>query len=253
MDNGLIFNLLNTIIRKEKEGQTISPEQYSELLQMGSWEKANSDYSFFERDQIITDSLRSLKDNESVTIALGVGDISSLTDYWHATNASHAITGYPIVPIDIVSDVEYQARSFSDLEKPGEMWPILKIVDDTLLVNPSTITSIDFEYLKNPNVPYFDYYIDADDKIQYLTEGQVYTLLANETYTDKEDGSVLTVGETIGVKPAQDANNMSIEMSFPPGERVQVLYIILSKLGISLNEQDAVEYGLLREQKEQAE
>lgn len=253
MDNGLIYNLLNTIIRKEKEGQTISPEQFSELLQMCSWEKANADFAFFEQNQIVTDSLRDLKTKTPLTITAGEGDISSLTDYWHATNAYHAITDYDIVPIDLVTDVEYDYKSFSDLEKPELMWPIMKIEGDTLTVNPSTITSITFLYLRKPDVPFFDYYIDANDNIQYLTVGQVYTLKTDESYTDKEDGTVFGVGSTIGVKPAQDANNMSIELSFPDGERIQILYMILEKIGVSLNEQDALQYGLMREQKEQTE
>ena len=176
MNNGLIYNLLNTIIRKEKEGQTISPEQFTELLQMCSWEKANSDYSNFEQNQIITDSFKSLKSQETVAIAAGIGDISSITDYWHATNAYHSITGYPRTPIDIVTDVEYNFRSFSDLEAPSTTWPILKIEADQVVVNPSTITSIEFQYLREPDTPFFDYYIDADDNIQYLTVGQQYTL-----------------------------------------------------------------------------
>ena len=42
MNNGSIFNLLNVIIRKEKEGDTITPQDYSDLLYMCSEEKANA-------------------------------------------------------------------------------------------------------------------------------------------------------------------------------------------------------------------
>lgn len=239
MNNGLIYNLLNTIIRKEKEGQTISPEQFTELLQLCSLEKANADYALFEKNQVITDSLRLLRGQETIAIVSGVGDLTTATEYWHATNAYHSTTEYPVIPIDIVTEVEFQERSFSDLEQPQLLWPILKIENDEILVNPDTIASIEFMYLKQPAVPYFDYYIDANDHIIYLTVGQAYTLETGEEYRD---------GTTTGT-----VNSISIELSFPEGERTNVLYAILQKLGISLNEQDAVEYGIMREQKEEAQ
>jgi len=236
-NNGEIFNNLNTIIRKEKEGQTISPAQFSELLLMCSWEKANADFSYFEVSQIITDSLRSLMTEVDITITGGTGDISSISDYWHVINASHAQGTKSLTPIDIVTSVEYSEYAHSDLTQPTLEFPVLNIDNDSLKVLPITITNVSLQYFKTPNAPFFDYYFDAEDNIQYLTEGQAYTLKANEEYRD---------GTTSGI-----VNSISVELSFPEGERLQVLYMILQKLGVSLNEQDAMQYGMAREQKEE--
>ena len=241
MNNGLIYNLLNTIIRKEKEGLTFTPEQYTELLQMCSWEKANADYSYFEMNQVITDSLKSLKTESPVSITSGEGNVPTSPEYWHATNAYHSNATYSLIPIDIVTDVEYKEKSFSDLERPTEVYPILKIVNDKIIVNPDTITSIEFEYLKKPDEPFFDYYIDADDNIIYLQPGEVYTLKVDEEYRNGTTGA------------GTDVTSISVELSFPEGERVQVLYMILEKMGVSLNEADALQYGIAREQKEEAQ
>lgn len=238
-NNGEIFNNLDTIIRKEKEGQTISPAQFSELLLMCSWEKANADFSYFEQNQVITDSLRLLETESNITITAGTGDISSLTDYWHAINANHAQGTKALTPIDIVTDVEYSEYAFSDLVQPTLEYPVLTISADSLLVLPTTITSIGFRYLKKPDNPFFDYYFDVNDNIQYLTPGQMYILQPGEEYRD---------GTTSGT-----VTSISVELSFPEGERVSVLYMILEKLGVALNEQDALQYGLAREQKEEVQ
>jgi len=63
-DNGQIFKNLNTIIRKEKEGQTISPSQFTELLGMTSWEKANADFNQYEQNQVISDPLKALENQD---------------------------------------------------------------------------------------------------------------------------------------------------------------------------------------------
>lgn len=248
MNNGKIFNILNTIIRKEKEGQTISPEQFNELLEICSWEKANADFSYFEASQIITDSLLPLKTEDNMTITAGVGDLSLITDYWHATNAYHSITGYDVVPIDICEDVVYHYRAYSDLEAPTDYWPILKEEGTEIKVLPATITSITLLYLKQPATPFYDYYTNADDKLIYILPDTEYSIVAGETYIDKDDGT-----EHSGPYTITAGENKSTELSFPEGERVQVLYLILQKLGIPLNKVDAVQYGMTREQKEEAQ
>jgi hypothetical protein len=53
-----------------------------------------------------------------------------------------------------------------------------------------------------------------------------------------------------GNSGGDDADNKSTELWLPEGERYKVLYCILQKMGIALNEQDAVQYGMVEAQKE---
>lgn len=236
-DNGQIFNNLNTIIRKEKEGQTISPTQFTELLEMTSWEKANADFNQYEQTQVISDSLNALEKSYGLTISSGVGDLTEIADYWHILTATHSQGTKSETPIDVLTEVEWPEYIFSDLTSPTLEYPVLTIRNDEVGVSPNTITNVFVRYLKLPDTPFFDYYYDANDVIQYLQPGQQYTLQAGEEYRD---------GTTSG-----QVTSISVELSFPEGERVQVLYMILEKLGVSLNEQDALEYGMAREQKEE--
>lgn len=233
MDNGQIFNLLNIIIRKEKEGDTISPFDFSELLQMCSLEKGNADYSYFEQNQIITDSLRTLKDNVPIGLVGGVGDFISLTtDYWHVTGITHS-GGI----IELLTDLQYDEYEYSDLLQPTIDFAVAKILGDDINVLPISIPTVNFGYLKKPATPFYDYYINTNDEYIYMPVGSDHTLLAGEEYRD---------GTTSGI-----VNSISVEMSYPDNERVQVFYLMLEKIGIVLNKQDAIQYGLNKEQKEE--
>ena len=251
MNNGQIFDLVNIIIRKETEGDTITPAHFSELLYMASESKFNIDYEYYEQSRVISDSLRSLKASTTLSFSSGTVDfISAITSdsktYIHAIGMSTSSAKF-----EQLTDLQFLDYKYSDLLAPTVDWPVFKIAADVMTVLPNTIAEAEFEYFQKPNIPFYDYYIDANDNYVYLTEGEVYTLQTGETYTDKETGATLTAGQSIGTKPTNDANNLSKEMSYPENERIQVIYMILEKLGIILNEQDAVQYGLMKENKEE--
>ena len=252
MNNGQIYDFVNTILRKEKEGSAVSPERFTLLLIESMWEKANFEYALFEKSQIITDTLKSLKRIETPTLVAGELDLTTLTEeYFHPTTAYY-LNAARNRKIDIVTDAEWTSYLTSSLEVPTAEFPIAKLAEDTMIFYPLTNETVTLTYLMKPPEPFFDYYLDANDKVVYLTEGQIYTLLTDEFYVEKEAPySFLGVGDTIGVKPAQDANNMSKELPFPDNDRVDIAYKILQKFGIPVQEQMAVEYGMNKESKEQ--
>jgi len=115
----------------------------------------------------------------------------------------------------------------------------------------SEALDITFNYLKEPDTPYFDWYYDSNDRIQYLSEGEVYTLQTGETYIDKDDSTVFTSGSVIGVKSdGADADNQTVEMEIPDDDKRGVFYSMLAKLGISIDKVDATQYSIQMEQKE---
>jgi hypothetical protein len=250
-NNQSIYQNLMTILKKEINGMVLTPEQFSELLQHHQWSIANTDYSYFEKNQVITDSLRSLKDSVTVSLTGGVGNfITAITgqgkEYWHCIGANHSILNYSRIKIDIVSDIEYAEISSSDLLQPTTTFASGKISGNSIYVLPSSISSINFLYLKKPADPYYDYYINNNDEIIYLLPGTSHTLTAGEVYYDKDDGTERTSGDTI-----TSGENKSVELFLPEGERPRVLYLMLQTFGISLNDQMAIQYGMSKEQKEE--
>lgn len=254
MDNGQIYDFCNTILRKEREGSALTPERFTLMLLECMWEKCNADYKQWELDQIVTDSLRSLKTEESIAIdASGISDITLLTDdYWHPSSITYTDPSPFKRKIDIVTSDEYSDLITNSLLLPTLEYPIAKIVGDNIVFYPLVSTTATFSFLKTPPEPFFDYYIDANDEIIYLQEGQVYTLQADETYTEKESPfATLIAGQSIGVKPTNNANNLSKELFFHDDDRIDVIYKILQKFGITLREMEAAQYGIAREDKEE--
>ena len=255
-NNETIYNNLMTILRKEKEGKTITENQFNDLLLQCSWEIANTEHEKFERDQVSIDIFRSLLKSVSVSLTTGVGDFVSAIStgvYWHSIYAYHTDATYGQTSIDLVTSNQYNLKLSSDLLQPTVVFPIAKIEGDDINVFPTSITTVVLGYLEEPEDPYFDYYYDANDEIKYLTPytGIPYTLQTGESYVDKDDGSVLGASDTIGsISGGDDADNKSTELWLPEGERYKVLYCILQKMGIALNEQDAVQYGMVEAQKE---
>lgn len=117
-------------------------------------------------------------------------------------------------------------------------------IDKVFLSRIENNPELTFSYLKSPDTPYFDYYYDASDQIVYLPENTSYTLQTDEVYIDKDDGTERTSGYTITT-----AENKTKELFLPEHERYRVLYSMLQKMGVSLNEQDALQYGIVTEQK----
>ena len=86
MNNGEIYNFVSAIIRKEKEGSILTPDQLNLFLEASMWEKINAGYKMFEESHVITDALSQLRvDDETLAIdGDGEGDLSGLvSDYLH--------------------------------------------------------------------------------------------------------------------------------------------------------------------------
>lgn len=239
-NNGSIYNNIQTIIRKDISGNTFSPEEMTEMLILCMHEKDNSDYKQYESHQIITDSLRNLEASTTITLTTGSGSLP--VDYWHIKAKGIVISSYPA---DIVTDKEWQERYYSSAI-PAKVWcPMARINGTNIQVFP-VAANCTIEYLKTPTSPYFDYYLDANDNVQYLVPSTAYTLKTGETYIDKDDGTVRTAGYTI---PSGEVK--SVELHFPESDRVDVMYKILEKLGVSLNDELKIQYGMQREIKEE--
>lgn len=244
MDNGQIYDFVVTILRKEKEGSALTPERYNLMLQESMWEKANDEYKKYELSQVITDTLRELKTLEVINISgNGEYDLSGLTyEYWHPSSLYYEDASLNLCFIEIVTDLEWAERVTSTLLAPDYTYPICKFVrnstgDYIIKFEPLTgFSTVSFDYLRKPAEPFYDYYYDANDELVYLEPGVMYTLQAGEEYRD---------GTTSGT-----VTSISVELPFPDGDRLDVAYMILQKLGIPVKEQIAVEYGAAREAKE---
>jgi hypothetical protein len=244
MNNGEIYEFVTTILRKEKNGSVLDPNRFNLMLKESMWEKVNDEYRKYELSQIISDTLQDLKATSIISIDNnGEFKLNNLLldDYWHPSALRYDDTGAVTRKIEIVTDLEYTNRLSSVLLQPDETFPIAKFYRNSsynLVIKfyPLTNNTANFDYLRIPPNPFFDYYINANDEIIYMEPGTDHTLTAGEKYRD---------GTTVGL-----VSSISVELPFPEGDRLDVSYMILQKLGIPVKEQLAVEYGAVREGKE---
>lgn len=241
-NNGSIYQNVNRILNKDASGGEFSPEDMTIMLRLCSIEKDNADYKQYEISQLITDSIRDLEASATISLTAGVGALP--VDYWHTKGCgSVIISGYSA---DVVTDKEWHERFYSHALLPKSWCPMARVVGSNIQVYP-TSSNCTFEYFKKATEPYFDYYLDADDNVVYLQQSASHLLLTGETYIDKDDGTVRSSGYTIS-----SGENKSVELHFPESERIDVMYRILQKLGVSLNDELKIQYGIQGENKEQA-
>lgn len=135
--NSVGYTFINTVLRKELNGNPITIDKYNNLLNFAFEEKLSDEYTKFEVNQKSTDFFRLLKRTESINPNVsGVYDLTRLADsYWHVTGVSY-INGGSHIKIDVVPDYEWNLRMASSMEQPDADYPICKVDGDTLVFNP---------------------------------------------------------------------------------------------------------------------
>lgn len=139
-----------------------------------------------------------------------------------------------IVPVDVVTDEEWTFRRIDALTAPSATYPIAKIAGEGLYVLPSSLSKVILTYLKSPSTPFFDYYYDDDYNIQYLSASGTHLLTTGETGR---------LGETAG----STVISSTVELEWEDTEKIKILHRIVTKLGVSMDEQLVAQYATAKE------
>ena len=131
--------------------------------------------------------------------------------------------------IDIVTDTDIANRRSNLLAKPLKEFPAAVINGSTINVYPQDITSAEFTYLKQPNTPVYDYYIDVYKNLVYLPSGATHTLLSGET------GSA---GQTSGV-----VTSLTVELEWNELYHITFAGEVLQRVGINLKDEQLMQYA----------
>jgi hypothetical protein len=215
MNNFDIWTRLNIIIRKDKEGGSFTPDEFEELLRWANIETFKKYYDVFESDQRAKDALRFFLVKETITLdSNGRYDTALLSStYAHFSSAIRTFKSLRR-PIDLVTDLEYADRVSSSLKAPTDEHPIVNIYEisgsPTFQFEPLRSVDVDVTYIRRPVDPVFAFTLDANDNIVY------------------------------------DSGN-STELEWDDEEKINVIYLILQKIGINLPKTDALQYGLEKE------
>jgi len=241
IDVGDFYNKLLTYIRKDVRGKSLTIDEFNHLARIVSYEYYNHLYSQFQESNKITDSLSPfLVFNESLSLTSNnfhaVGSLAGLTyTYKH-------IIGNPRYqgdkPIDLVTALEYSDRSDDALTAPTVTHPIAFIGDNagtlSLYVIPDSVTSIRIDYLKEPDEPFLDYYVnDTTYVVTTIDETtESVTVPSGSTYRDGTAGD--------GATPTTPVTK---NFDFNEEDEPFLMALFLEKLGLQIRDSGVIEYA----------
>lgn len=239
-----VLKYVNYITNKEQNGRTLSTTEYNTLLPIVSLKYFKKKYSIpeqfrvgmpfskeaYEITQSIVDSIHQFKHVMGVDGALmnvdsyGKADIPS--DYMHVSSAYwQSITNQVNCNIDVryrtiefLTDAEYTERLTSAIKFPSLRYPVATIRGNYIQFMPKNIQYVNFTYLRVPNTPYYDSYIDD------TTDQEIY----------------LPPGTN---NPNTSAASQSVELEFEDTDIIDIASILLSMIGVNLRSGDLVQYS----------
>lgn len=237
MNNGDLYDIILAVLKKESKGNIIKPDRFTDLLVQAHYEYYNQQYEKWSGSQAMVDSLKPFLEVDEVWsyTSPGVFDFTDLNaTYKHASAARVSIDG---VKIEIVTPVEWNEWSGDVVMQGTATHPLMVMLSDGAKVRPSTVDDILFTYLrKADNEPFFDYYADAQNNIQYFVNGAQHVLLTGEVYRDGTDTGTVT--------------SISRELEWEDFDKINIISIILEKIGVSLQSPEVTQYAMALEQKQ---
>jgi len=260
MNNGTLWDLVNIIIRKEKEGSSVTPEQLSSLLMWANEEFKLLIYRKYEQDQEETDSIRVIKKSEEISVdSEGLFDLAELSEtYWHHSSAFYFIQpliNYDRANIDVVTDKEYAKRMSSSLLLPTAYCPIMVYINDHILFEPLRSVDVQYSYLRLPVTPVYDYVKDSNDNIIYL-QSTWSVVSSGGQYNVKNAlngaGNTIYTNVTHLTASSYPYNSCSVELEWNNEDKIYVLYLMLQKLGVNLELAAVMQYGMIKEAEKKA-
>lgn len=227
MDLKQILDTLNYICNKEQSGTTLTDLQYNQLLPICSVELFEQEYKKFEETQTITEALMPFKVwlGQNGTLPLQVdshGYATIPSDYAHYSsllfrqvlNNADCTQSIKYRKIDVLTDQQWDARLGDSVKMPTMKFPVCNFQNAFIRFAPANLQFVDFVYLKNPSTPY---YATTQDT---LTDESVY-----------------------------DAAN-SVQLEWDGAGQLQIMSLILEKIGINLKEQGITQYAELKRAEE---
>jgi hypothetical protein len=235
-----VLDFVNFIIAKEQSGNILSPSKFNTLLTVVNLEMYNSKVQeaemYANQNSIpFTQALfgqKTLKEfhkKQSITFSSGIYTLSSLDftfGYWGALNHIQ----FNRRKIELVSDNKLNDMRNNLLYDPIEFYPVATLINNSIYVYPSNITTAEFFYMTIPNSPVYDYYLDQYQNKVYLEAGADHLLTTGET------GSAGQVsGQTVG--------SLTVELEWNELMHTDFCYELIKKLSPHLDKAQLYQYA----------
>ena len=174
-----VYKKVLAILNKESRG-FLTPDEFQRIgsqVQLDLLDKAFHDYNraiakesagrggqgYANIPKKTQDRIDPFYATTSVTLTSGVG---TLPTFYNIINIS---TNSRLTAIERVEKAKLSFLLSSPLTTPSTIFPIYYITGETLTVNPSTIASVDINYVSVPSDPVWAYTTDANGAFTYTT------------------------------------------------------------------------------------
>lgn len=169
-----------------------------------------------------------LSSPSNVTISGGSGSLPATFGAWKDAYGTYNSIRKRV---ELITEGEYLERMENMLGLPFDDFPGCVIRGSTVTVIPNDINPLTLIYYTKPEQPIYDYYINANGKEIYMTEGQTGV-------------SVPTGGKTSsGASGPTTVDSNTIELDFPEGLHEDFVKYLLSIMGIKTGDMNLAQYA----------
>jgi hypothetical protein len=218
---------LETILNKHSSGNTLSPKEYNSLLeahifsfvQNAILEQRRYVLQGTPMDDAVYTSLLLNSLQKAVSPSLSSGTFPLPADYLSIVDMWAFMLSGSMKKLELISPEEYGKRISNQLSKPISYYPVAYLLGGSMYYYPTNISSITLNYFSKPDVPLFDYYIDANYNIVPLDASETHLL------TTGEYGSA---GQTAGTT----VTSLTTELSIPESTHQKFFDYMVGKIAM---------------------
>jgi hypothetical protein len=235
-----ILKYVNFICVKENSGYSLTPDKFNTVLNGSNINMYNRKV---QEAQVIANSkgmpfnqalyehaaLREFHVSENITFTSGNFDITTLSNNYAYFLSMITLYNGSYKRIEILTDSDLVERRTNLITKQLEEYPGCVILGDIINVKPTNIASAEFTFMKNPSVPVFDYYYDANLNMVYLPQSATHLLATGET------GSV---GQVAGAT----VTSLTNELDWNTLYHIEFCNEILSRVSVNLKDEQLKAY-----------
>ena len=236
-----IKRYIDAVLNKEASGNSLSPQEFNIFLEAEIFNFVKENVFAYRQfvntgaplDDVILSGLLfdALQKKTTATLSSGYftvpTDMFFMNDVYGTYNATQK-------KIELVSPEEVSRRTANLLSKPIAYYPVAYIVGTSCYVFPSNMTGLNVSYIAKPTIPVYDYYVDANYKIQYLAASATHLL------TSGEYGSA---GQTAGTT----VTSLTVEMDIPEDSHMAFANYLITK--VSMRDRDQLMYQAAENEK----
>ncbi len=232
-----VFDFINFIINKEQSGKYITPREFTLLLR-------NASLVFFKRYYDVPEEYQVGQPLSRIQWELTTAAKKKLKRFMAISDTLPDSDGYLTSPSNMfypdyfststgvgrfVKGYEFDSILTNPVTFPTEKRAIATERSNTVIeFAPKDLSVLNFHYLRIPNEPTYDFYIDADDNIVYLRPDET--------------------SPSTGATPANKASE-SVELDWDIECIWDIIQIILENVGIAINRGEVIQYANTKQTK----